>query len=65
MPLVDMELRLLAISDLAIKVTPDDIDVDEPKTAWLPKSQIEYTTIGLMLVSVSMPEWLAIDKGLV
>ena len=41
---------------------------DGKKEVWLPKSQIEYElkqVTGTTFADVTMPEWLAIDKGLV
>lgn len=34
---------------------------DGSKTVWLPRSQIEINDDG----TVTMPEWLAMDKGLI
>ena len=31
---------------------------------WLPRSQIEYVQVEPGLVEVTLPEWLAKDKGL-
>ena len=38
---------------------------DGDRTVWLPKSQIEISEEGDGTVTVSMPEWLAIEKELV
>jgi len=62
--LIDIECRLLVITDKAICVTMDD-DVESPEKIWLPKSQIEFENSGIMLVEVTLPEWLAIEKGMV
>jgi len=35
--------------------------VDEDEEVWLPKSQVEITESDI----VEMPEWLAIEKGLI
>jgi hypothetical protein len=39
---------------------------DGSKTVWLPKSQIEVEKTGPNnFVTVTMPEWLALEKGLI
>ena len=39
---------------------------DKSEAAWLPLSQIEISATGIAgLVAVSLPEWLATDKGLI
>lgn len=39
---------------------------DKSEAVWLPKSQIEiHDTAFGGIVTVSMPEWLATDKGLI
>lgn len=44
-------------------------DGDKRHAVWLPKSQIEYEIRerngGAALVEVTLPEWLALDKGLI
>jgi hypothetical protein len=32
---------------------------------WLPRKSIQYRAIGGGLVEVTMPEWLALDRGLI
>lgn len=58
------------LHDLTLQLhhqTPDAIlvsdDGDRDKAKWLPKSQIEYTEKEKGIVEVTMPEWLAVDKG--
>jgi hypothetical protein len=59
--------ELLDITAVMLAETPKAILVgklmDEDKTSWLPKSQIEYRVIG-KFVEVTLPVWLAINKGL-
>lgn len=60
--LYDASFELLHETDSAILVSDDDGKTKH----WLPKSQIEYTerpTGGL--VEVTMPMWLAKEKGIV
>ena len=49
-------------ADKAVLVT-----ADKPRNAeWVPKSQVEvHREFGTSLVMLDIPEWLAIDKGLV
>lgn len=60
--IVDITARKMAETDLAILVTTGNSE----DAVWLPKSQIEMEnaeTVGHVIVSV--PEWLAMDKGLI
>lgn len=61
--LVDLLLTLRMEKPLAIAVT----DPAKPGAAWiwLPKSQIEFEKKSATVVAVTVPEWLAQDKGLV
>lgn len=56
---VDVCVEILRESDRAILVS--DGDVEE----WLPKSQLEYEGEVGQTVVVTMPEWLAQEKGLI
>lgn len=39
---------------------------DKSEAAWLPRSQIEISDTGIGgIVTVSLPEWLALEKGLI
>ena len=40
-------------------------DGDEDNAAWIPLSQCEIVRLSEEVVEITMPEWLAIDKGLV
>jgi hypothetical protein len=61
--LIDMTVTLRADRPKAIAVT-DDAKVGA-KWVWLPKSQIEIVAEGVGgVIQVTMPEWLAKDKGL-
>lgn len=62
--LVDLTLELRQIKPLAIAVS----DPAKPHAApwvWLPKSEIEFERKGKTAVLVTLPEWLAKQKGLV
>jgi hypothetical protein len=48
-------------SDAAILVSETGHEDD---AVWLPRSQIEYTTDRHGRTTVTLPEWLAEDKGL-
>lgn len=59
--LVDLKLRLHHRTDKAVLVS----DTDEKDDAiWLPLSQVEVEEQGAY-ATITMPEWLAIDKGFV
>jgi hypothetical protein len=55
--LVDIECTLLVETEKAYK-----FDVGKDEGVWLPKSQCEW---DIDTHTVTMPVWLAIDKGLV
>lgn len=57
--LFDASFTLVAETDLAILVTEDGGKTKH----WLPKSQIEYEITGES-VEVTLPVWLAREKGL-
>ena len=71
--LTDLTLALHHETDKAVLVSETG---DEKKAKWLPKSKVEVETTGkfvqatvgarkFAVVIVTLPEWLAIDKGLV
>jgi hypothetical protein len=61
--LVDLILHLQAERPLSIAVT----DPAKPgsKWEWLPKSKIEFERKSQGLVEVTLPNWLAKEKGLI
>lgn len=59
--LFDGNFELLATTQFAIQVSDDDGRTKH----WLPKSQIEYENLGDGTVDVTMPEWLAKEKGII
>jgi hypothetical protein len=60
--LIDLSVRVLRETAAAVHVTLDD-----PENAvWLPKSQVELEPSATPGVeTLTLPEWLAIDKGLI
>lgn len=61
--LVDLTLTLRHEKPLAIAVT--DPAQAQAKWIWLPKSKIEFERKGGMTIVVTLPGWLAKEKGLV
>lgn len=61
--IIDLTLEILRETERAVHVH----DGDEKKAVWLPKSQIEVDTTGQKpgVVVVTLPQWLARDKGLI
>ena len=68
-----MALRLVDIDEMHLHVETENAilvshDGDKDKAVWLPKSQVEFATSvrGFsQVVIVTLPEWLAKEKGLV
>jgi len=59
--LVDVSVKILHETAAAVKVT----DTGDPKDAvWLPRSEIEIALERDGTVTVTLPEWLAQEKGL-
>ena len=56
--LVDIECQVLIEKELSIRID------DGTKKVWLPRSQIEIEPNGRTAI-VTMPRWLAEEKGLV
>mgnify|MGYP006935485999 CR=1 FL=1 len=60
--LTDITVRLVQQTERAILVTDSD---DLEAAVWLPKSQVELVEKPGDIVEVTLPEWLAIERGLV
>lgn len=61
--IIDLDVIMRAETAAAILVAETE---DALKAVWLPKSQIEIERkIGSRIVTITLPEWLATDKGLV
>lgn len=65
--LYDMVVFVHRENDSAVLVSEDE--KDRKGAVWLPKSQIEITpkatVLGVLFHDLALPEWLAIEKGLV
>lgn len=59
--LVDILCHVHVETDKAVLVSDDG---DKENAVWLPRSQIEFEKRGSH-VNITMPEWLALDKGLI
>jgi hypothetical protein len=64
--LIDIECTLHADPSGALAILVSD-DGDEDNAVWLPRSQIEYDRNACRgeIITVTMPEWLATDKGII
>jgi len=69
--LVELELELTRTTEKAYAVQDGSDEYDhvakskrKPKIFWLPKSQVEMHEEGNKTIFV-MPEWLAMEKGLI
>lgn len=59
---IDIEVQLHARTDRAILASDDG---DKSKAVWLPLSQVEVEMKPGGTATVTLPEWLALDKGLI
>jgi hypothetical protein len=66
--LIDIECEIVAEREKAIAITDGTTEQHEGKERakwfWLPRSQIEIAPNGKTF-TVTMPEWLATEKGLI
>ena len=63
MPTVSVTMRHFHETPLAILFSASD---DRSDAVWLPKAEIEYRrTETRAIYEVAMPEWLALEKGLI
>ena len=60
--LIDVTMQLHHRTDRAILVSDDG---DKDNAVWLPLSQVEVLTKENGIIEVTMPGWLAVEKGLV
>lgn len=56
---IELCLEIKRESDRSILVSDGDVE------AWLPKSQLDYDGEPGQTVNIEMPEWLAVDRGLI
>lgn len=60
--LIDVELQFFCETEKAIRVG----DTTDPHAGvWLPKSQVEFVRKDNNFVEVTLPEWLALEKGFI
>lgn len=59
--LISFTLNIFYETEKAIRVGET---TDPSEGFWLPKSKIEYAETGANIVEVTMPEWLAEEKGI-
>lgn len=59
--LVDVTVQAHVESEKAILVSDDG---ERDNAVWLPKSQIEIERKTSNIMVITMPEWLAVEKGL-
>ena len=59
---IELTLRLHHETELAIRVSDDG---EDKNAVWLPLSKIEVERKPKNIVVVTVPEWLAMDKGLI
>ena len=61
--LIDITVEIEAETDKAVLVH----EGDKSKAVWLPRSQIEIEKNALNggIYEITLPEWLALDKGLI
>ncbi len=60
--LVDVTVQVHATTDRAILVSDDG---EREKAIWLPLSQCEVLTRPNGIAVVTLPEWLALQRGLI
>lgn len=60
--IIDLTMYLHHQTGTAVLVSDDG---DVKKAVWLPLSQVEVEVIRGDIVEVTMPEWLAEEKGLI
>jgi hypothetical protein len=59
--LIDLRVTVVARTAKAVLVRPDGASAE----AWLPRGEIEIEEAALGPVLVTLPEWLALDRGLI
>lgn len=60
--IIDITVRLHHVTERAVLVSASD---DREKAVWLPLSQIEVERKDNSTAVVTLPEWLAKERGLV
>ena len=60
--IIDITVQIHAKTDRAILVSDDG---HKEKAVWLPLSQVEVEMMRGGTAEITLPEWLALDKGLI
>ena len=61
--IIDLTVKIHGTSEKAILVSDDD---NKEGACWVPRSQLEsYEEIEGGMAEISIPEWLALDKGFI
>lgn len=60
--LIDVTVQLHFMTDRAIRVSDDG---DSEKAVWIPLSQCEVLKRPNGIAIVTLPEWMALEKGLI
>jgi hypothetical protein len=60
--LIDLTMHLHVMTERAVRVSDTGEDA---KAVWLPLSQVEVARQAKGTVVVTLPEWLALQKGLI
>lgn len=60
--IIDIEVKVHARTDKGIRVSATGQQID---AEWLPLSQIEVQDAGGGIATVTLPEWMAMEKGLI
>lgn len=60
--LIDLEVQVHAITERAIRVSDDG---EDKNAVWLPLSQIEVENPAKKITTITVPEWLAEQRGLI
>lgn len=60
--IIDIDVQVLHQTEKSVLVTLDVPD----NGVWLPLSQVELSETGIGgIMTVTLPEWLALDKGMI
>lgn len=59
--LIDITMQIHHRTERAVLASDDG---DKDKAVWLPLSQVEVSMKGGGFAEITMPEWLAVEKGL-
>ena len=59
--IIELLVEIRSRTEKAVQVVVEDTD----RAAWLPLALIELDDTGARLIYVRLPQWLAIEKGLI